>query len=283
MKKNLYAIVFTFGLSALALSACGQNAQSPRNGETPSETRDVPSATQEETGSQASEAFENGSQAEPAADTQASESSSQAEPAADAQAPSGGGAQAPLPAARQQDSDTGARENSAAPADSSSGSQASLPADGLSEEEAKAAALEHAGVAEAEVTGMLVKLEKDDGILQYDVEFYAGDMEYDYEINAATGEILGFDHEWDHDHPHSHSHTGASGSGSEGAQFTREQAVALALSQVSGAGQEHITKFKTDYDDGRLVYEIEIRYNNTECELEIDANTGQILELDFDD
>ena len=37
-----------------------------------------------------------------------------------------------------------------------------------------------------------MKLESllEDGILVYEVEFKSGNMEYDYEINAATGAIL---------------------------------------------------------------------------------------------
>ena len=33
--------------------------------------------------------------------------------------------------------------------------------------------------------------------VKYDVEFKKGNMEYDYEINAETGDIISFDHEID--------------------------------------------------------------------------------------
>lgn len=267
MKKSLYPMVVSIGLSILSLSACGRSAPNAQEQENPSASQAVPADTVlEGTETTAAESSVDGIQANPAANAASADTT-----------------QAEIPADAQSVSDAGSPEVSVEPSLTGGASvpQETLPANGLSEAEAKAAALEHAGVEETDVTGMLVKLETDDGILQYDVEFYAKDMEYDYEINAATGEILGFDHEWDHDHHHSQA--GAAGNSADSGQFTREQAVALALSQVSGATQEHITKFKTDYDDGRLVYEIEIRYHNTECELEIDANTGQILELDFDD
>ena len=269
MKKNLYPIVLSFGLAVFSLSACGQSAHSTQGQENPSASQAAPAETiQEEAETATTESPVDGGQADPASNATAAPTDS---------------TQAELPSSAQSGSATGSQGNSAGPSLASAASvpQETLPAEGLSEAEAKATALEHAGVAEADTTGMLVKLEMDDGMLQYDVEFYAGDMEYDYEINATTGEILGFDHEWDHDHHHSQA--GAAGNSAEGGQFTQEQAISLALSQVSGATQEHITQFKTDYDEGRLIYEIEIRYNNTECELEIDANTGQILELDFDD
>ena len=55
---------------------------------------------------------------------------------------------------------------------------------------AKSIALNHAGVSENEAYDMDIELDNEDGILVYEVEFKSGNMEYDYEINAATGAIL---------------------------------------------------------------------------------------------
>lgn len=52
------------------------------------------------------------------------------------------------------------------------------------------AALNHAGVAEESLTGRDVELEEDDGRLLYEIEFKARGMEYEYEVDALTGEIL---------------------------------------------------------------------------------------------
>ena len=51
----------------------------------------------------------------------------------------------------------------------------------LSEEEAKQIAFDHAGVQEADVTGLRIGLDYDDGVRKYDVEFYSGNKEYDYD------------------------------------------------------------------------------------------------------
>ena len=59
----------------------------------------------------------------------------------------------------------------------------------LTEEDAKNIALTDAGVTEADVTGIRVKLDTDHGVQEYEVEFYAGNLEYDYDIDAATGQI----------------------------------------------------------------------------------------------
>ena len=37
------------------------------------------------------------------------------------------------------------------------------------------------------------KLENDDGYTVYEVEFYKDRMEYEYKIDAATGEIIEYD------------------------------------------------------------------------------------------
>ena len=62
---------------------------------------------------------------------------------------------------------------------------------------AKSIALNHAGVSENEAYDMAIELDDEDGILVYEVEFKSGNMEYDYEINAATGAILKHESELD--------------------------------------------------------------------------------------
>ena len=55
---------------------------------------------------------------------------------------------------------------------------------------AKSIALNHAGVSENQAYDMEIELDDEDGKLVYEIEFKSGNMEYDYEINAATGAIL---------------------------------------------------------------------------------------------
>ena len=55
---------------------------------------------------------------------------------------------------------------------------------------AKSIALHHAGVSENKAYDMEIELDDEDGTLVYEVEFKSGNMEYSYEINAATGAIL---------------------------------------------------------------------------------------------
>ena len=151
----------------------------------------------------------------------------------------------------------------------------------ISEADAKKTAFDHAGVAEADVTGLRVKLDYDDGRQVYDVEFYSGNQEYDYEINAVDGTILSFDQEMD-EWAAAQNAAGTQNTTGQATSITETDARALALEQVPGATDENIVKFAQDYDDGRTVYEIEIIYNRAEYDIEIDASTGTILKMEQD-
>lgn len=67
----------------------------------------------------------------------------------------------------------------------------------ISEARAKEIALAHAGVSANEISKYKTDLDTDDGLTVYEVEFKSGGYEYEYEIHAATGEILKCDKEWD--------------------------------------------------------------------------------------
>lgn len=140
-------------------------------------------------------------------------------------------------------------------------------------EDAKAKALTHAGLTAKEVTFIETDLEWEDGRRVYDIEFYTADyQEYDYEIDAATGEIRSFDYDAE----------GFTPPASAGGPITREQAQKIALDKVPGADASHVKKLKLDRDDGKSVYEVEIIYSGMEYDLEIDAATGTILEFESD-
>ena len=60
----------------------------------------------------------------------------------------------------------------------------------IDKERAKEIALNHAGVNAENITGYKVELDRDYGGLYYEIEFYSAGYEYEYEINAETGEIV---------------------------------------------------------------------------------------------
>ena len=65
-------------------------------------------------------------------------------------------------------------------------------ASSLTEEEAKAIALAHAGFTADQISGLHAQFDRD-RFDHYDVEFRHDGWEYDYEIDAATGDILSWD------------------------------------------------------------------------------------------
>ncbi len=77
----------------------------------------------------------------------------------------------------------------------SSAAQTVSPA--LDVEEAKAVAVAHAGFSVQEVSFSKTKLEKEHRMLVYEIEFYKDGMEYEYEIDAETGEIIKYESGWD--------------------------------------------------------------------------------------
>jgi len=64
------------------------------------------------------------------------------------------------------------------------------PSGDIGHAKAKSIALHHAGVSENKAYDMEIELDDEDGTLIYEVEFKSGNMEYSYEINAATGAVL---------------------------------------------------------------------------------------------
>ena len=62
---------------------------------------------------------------------------------------------------------------------------------------AKSIALNHASLSENQAYDMDIELDDEDGKLVYEIEFKSGNMEYDYEIDAASGAILKHEAELD--------------------------------------------------------------------------------------
>jgi uncharacterized membrane protein YkoI len=153
----------------------------------------------------------------------------------------------------------------------------------ISEEQAKKIALE-------KVNGEIVEFEPDhdDGQPEYDVEIRADGKEYDMEIDGYTGEITKLevdDDDDDDDDRRSEKESSKSSSGSKASDknsdkqlISEEQARKIALEKVNGK----IVEFELDYDDGHPEYEIEIRADGKEYDLEIDGYTGKITKFEVD-
>ena len=150
-------------------------------------------------------------------------------------------------------------------------------------EEAKTIALEHAGLTADAVTFVKAKQDYDDDRLVYEIEFVTtsgnGYLEYDYEIDAATGNILSYDYDAESYTPQPMTTTPGTATG---ALIDEATAKLTAVNQVPGASTSDIYGWKLDYDDGRWEYEGKIIYNLMEFEFTIDAATGAVIEWDVE-
>ena len=146
----------------------------------------------------------------------------------------------------------------------------------ITAEEAKNAALAHAGIAESSVAQLEIEFDSEDGLMVYEVEFYAGGTEYDYDINARTGEVVNFSREGGI----SGGTTGGSvTSGSSGSYIGEAAATAAALTHA-GVSEADTTYLRcwVEHDDGRAeCYEVEFLAGATEYQYEIDLYTGAVL------
>lgn len=138
-------------------------------------------------------------------------------------------------------------------------------------------ALKDVGVNEADASRIRVTMDRDDGMLVYEVRFDAAEVEYDYEIDAESGRIISTDVErWDDDDRDDRNRTA-----NANVAVSRDEAVKTALGKVSGATEKDV-RIELDYDDGRYRYEGDIIYNGIEYDFEIDADSGRILEWEED-
>lgn len=115
---------------------------------------------------------------------------------------------------------SGTQDTSATQAGASSPSSASdqktgtnsSSSDYIGIDRAKTIALKHAGLSTSDVLFTKAKLDTDDGVRTYEIEFLSGDREYEYEIHAYTGELLDMSNEYTDDyyrhHNENHGHHG---------------------------------------------------------------------------
>lgn len=172
----------------------------------------------------------------------------------------------------------------------------------LTLEQAKTAALQYVGL----TTATFTETEQDDenGRPAYELEFTDGTNRYECKVDAVDGSILDFKIKYGQSAqpsatpapsataapgatatpaPTAASQTGGTAGGQQTA-LTAEQAQAAALA-YAGLSEATFYETKQDWDDGRLIYELEFYADGCEYECEVDASTGTILkwETDWDD
>ncbi|MCI8648305.1 MAG: peptidase [Firmicutes bacterium] len=166
----------------------------------------------------------------------------------------------------------------------------------ISAEQAKTIALESVGVSPAKATFTKAKLDKDGNHSVYEIEFFSGVNEYELEIDARSGTVL--EKKSEALNPQqmpdsaqggavdpssaaasgSNSSTGSNGGTSDYIGIERAKSIALKHAGISAA-KATFTKAKLDTDDGVRTYEIEFLSGDREYEYEINAFTGELLDV----
>lgn len=163
----------------------------------------------------------------------------------------------------------------------------------ITQASAKAVALAHAGLTESQVSWQKVELDEDDSRAHYDVEFYVGGVEYDYEIGALDGAVWTVDVEQektpaasvpaDSEPIPAPTTSQPASSADQSGDIGGEQAKSAALAHAGlTASQVSWLKAERDWDNGRLEYEVEFKANGLEYEYTIDGVTGAVLEHEVD-
>lgn len=133
---------------------------------------------------------------------------------------------------------------------------------------AKEIALAHAKLREKDVRFTKTKMDREDGGKVYEVEFYYGNEEYDYDIHAVSGEILSFDKDLDDIN-----------SVVNGKIINEEKAKKAAFDHAGVKNSDVKTiQVVQKKDDGYEVYEIDFYTATMEYDYTIDAIRGIVLE-----
>lgn len=156
----------------------------------------------------------------------------------------------------------------------------------ISQETAVSIAYANAGVSAGDASLLKVSFDRENGRTVYDIEFQAGALTYDYDINALTGEVLNYNAE-------SKAPQGSQDSGEPAAspetpdatavpntEFIGETAAKTAALEHAGFQESDVIYLNVwlDYDDGRPKhYDVEFLVGNTEYKYEIDLYSSTIL------
>ena len=122
-----------------------------------------------------------------------------------------------------------------------------------------------------------VELENKQGQYYYEVEIDTEAVEYEFDIDAVTGEILSYkeDQQDDDDQLNRNEISNTT----QNNYITAEKAIEIAEKEVNGK----VIEIERDEEDGRLIFEIELKTSSGEAELKLDAITGKILKIENED
>lgn len=161
----------------------------------------------------------------------------------------------------------------------------SVSTNGITADSAKAIAVKDAGLKAENISYSSAKLDKEDERQTYEVKLFADGTEYEYEILASDGTILKKQQakEWTQDTLSLTESTTVSDQLAISAPQTQlslltpDQAKQKVAERIQGVDINSIYIIQ-EHDDGRLVYEGEVYFNQKKYEFTLDAATGNFAE-----
>jgi len=198
-------------------------------------------------------------------------------------------------------SETGARENGEGASDRKDDA-AELKETAVARDKAIEIALNDASAEQSEVRDLEAELDREKGVIVWEVEFDKGNIEYSYDVDAETGRITDVRKEEENKpsphsepkyrEPLSESASAASDTvppkeptsvnetekAADPKRITRDKAIEIALNDAS-AEQSEVRDLEAELDreKGIIVWEVEFEVKNTEYSYDINSESGEIL------
>ena len=155
----------------------------------------------------------------------------------------------------------------------------------IGKDKAKQIAINSAKVNENNIYDLEIELDYEYRMMIYEVSFDTNGIEYEYEINAITGEIINGYVEQDNNYVNKNNQS-TSSSNKNVNYISRDKAKQIAFSNA-GVNISNIRdlSIELDRENGKIIYEVEFEHENKDYEYDIDAITGKILykNIEIDD
>lgn len=134
-----------------------------------------------------------------------------------------------------------------------------------------------------------IEHERENGKEVYEIEITGDEYKYELKLDSNTGEIVKLDEKEKIKKQRNNENNKTNDSSEKpnnhqqqnGSTFpiSMDEAISIALQETGGTVKEA----ELDDDDGLTYYEIEIHSNEGEVEVEVNAYTGEIIQISYDD
>ena len=158
----------------------------------------------------------------------------------------------------------------------------------ISIEKLKELAFKHSKVEPKDARITKIKLDKENKKFFYEMEFFTEKRKYEYNIDADTGKILSYSQKVREivsntvniEKPEM---LDVKMNEDENKIFnplkyiSEDEVKEIIIKRITGSKKENIIRLKLDDDDGKIIYEGRMVYQNTEYNFKLDALTGEVI------